>query len=123
MRLAIIVFLIVVLPIKNVYPQDTKLTVRGGINIGNVDSTPEAGTIRWTGNDFEGWNGAYVWIEGFRISTHVFNLLYFANKAWVNLGGTYGRTSRLQPVIHSLNNTSDTWHKVQLNIQSDFEKN
>jgi len=71
--------------------------------------------------DFNGWNGAFVWIEGFNKSTHVLNLIYFANKAIVNLGGTYGRTNRSKPIIYSLNNLPDTWHSVQLNLKTDFE--
>jgi len=70
--------------------------------------------------DFNGWNGAFVWIEGFKKTTHVFNLIYFANKAMVNLGGTYGRTNRSKAVINRLNNIPDTWHSVQLNIKNDF---
>jgi len=72
--------------------------------------------------DFKGWNGSFVWIEGFNKSTHVLNLMYFANKAMVNLGGTYGRTKRSQPILFSLNNIPNKWHKVQVNIKQDFER-
>lgn len=40
-----------------------KVEIEGAIKIGNNDnSIPEAGTIRWTGTDFEGWNGS-SWIS------------------------------------------------------------
>jgi hypothetical protein len=51
------------------------------------------------------------------------NLLYFANKAWVNLGSTYSSSAGPGPFIFSLDNTPDVWHKVRLNIKSDFENN
>lgn len=40
-----------------------KLSVEGAIILSNSeDATPEAGTIRWTGTDFEGWTGSN-WIS------------------------------------------------------------
>lgn len=42
----------------NSYAQTELLKVEGGIIIGdNQSASPEAGTIRWTGNDFEGFDG------------------------------------------------------------------
>jgi len=38
-----------------------KLDVNGSIKLGNT-TTPEAGTIRWTGSDFEGYDGS-VWMS------------------------------------------------------------
>lgn len=73
--------------------------------------------------DFNGFCGAYIWVEGFKGTAQVASLFYFVNKAWVNVGGTYGRTNRLEPVIFSLDKIPDTWHKVQVNIQKDFDKN
>jgi uncharacterized protein (TIGR02145 family) len=41
--------------------QQEKLEIEGAIQIGNSsDPTPDVGTIRWTGSDFEGWNGI-IW--------------------------------------------------------------
>jgi uncharacterized protein (TIGR02145 family) len=38
--------------------QMAKLEIEGAIQIGNLeDPIPHPGTIRWTGADFEGWNG------------------------------------------------------------------
>ncbi len=46
----------------SIYSQE-KLEVEGAIIIQNSeDPAPAAGTIRWTGADFEGWNGSY-WIS------------------------------------------------------------
>lgn len=73
--------------------------------------------------DFEGFYGLYIWVEGFQGSARLVNLLYFANKAWVNLGNTYNSGTGGEPVIFSLDNTPDKWHKVQLNIRNDFETN
>ena len=40
-----------------------KLEVDGSINLGDSgESMPESGTIRWTGSDFEGWNGS-TWVS------------------------------------------------------------
>ena len=39
----------------------TKLEVAGGVNVGNT-TVEKAGTIRWTGTDFEGFNGT-VWVS------------------------------------------------------------
>ncbi len=71
--------------------------------------------------DFNGFNGLYIWLEGYRQSARLVNLLYCANKAWVNLGSTYSRSAGSDPFIFSLSNTADVWHKVRLNIKSDFE--
>lgn len=46
--------------------QMAKMEIEGAIQIGNsVDPMPHPGTIRWTGADFEGWNGlAWVSLTG-----------------------------------------------------------
>ena len=75
------------------------------------------------GCDFSGFNGLYIWVEGYKKSTRLVNLLYFANKAWVNLGSTYSSSAGPGPFIFSLNNTPEAWHRVSLNIKSDFESN
>ncbi len=39
------------------------LEVESAIQIAqNIDPTPDPGTIRWTGSDFEGWNGV-IWVS------------------------------------------------------------
>jgi uncharacterized protein (TIGR02145 family) len=49
--------LLLVIPLFN-YAQE-KLTVEGAVILGNAeDASPAAGTIRWTGTDFEGWTGS-----------------------------------------------------------------
>jgi uncharacterized protein (TIGR02145 family) len=46
-----------------IYSQQEKLEVEGAIQISNsTDPSPDLGTIRWTGADFEGWNGI-VWVS------------------------------------------------------------
>jgi hypothetical protein len=73
--------------------------------------------------DFTGINGLYIWVEGYRKSARLVNMLYFANQAMTNLGSTYARQKGAVPIFFSLNNTADIWHKVQLNIAADFETN
>jgi hypothetical protein len=73
--------------------------------------------------DFTGINGLYLWVEGYRKSTRLVNLLYFANQGMTNLGSTYARQKGAVPIFFSLNNTADVWHKVQINIAADFETN
>lgn len=47
----------------NVFGQENLLEVEGGIKISDVNNTsPDPGTIRWTGTDFQGWNGV-VWVS------------------------------------------------------------
>ena len=47
----------------SVMGQEEKLEVEGAIQIaGSEDPTPDPGTIRWTGSDFEGWNGT-EWVS------------------------------------------------------------
>ncbi|MBK8504166.1 MAG: fibrobacter succinogenes major paralogous domain-containing protein [Saprospiraceae bacterium] len=44
------------------YTQE-KLVIEGAVTLANSDdTTPEAGTIRWTGSDFEGWTGS-KWVS------------------------------------------------------------
>lgn len=46
-----------------VYGQEEKLEVGGAIQIADSeDPTPDAGTIRWSGSDFEGWDGTQ-WVS------------------------------------------------------------
>ncbi len=73
--------------------------------------------------DFSGINGLYIWVEGYRKSARLVNLMYFANQGMTNLGSTYARQKGAVPIFFSLNNKTDVWHKVQLNIAADFETN
>lgn len=59
--LMVLTALLLVAPSFN-YAQE-KVKVEGAMVIGNSeDATPEAGTIRWTGTDFEGWTGT-EWVS------------------------------------------------------------
>ncbi len=43
--------------------QNELIEVESAIQISqNIDPTPDPGTIRWTGSDFEGWNGV-IWVS------------------------------------------------------------
>ena len=42
-----------------IYSQEEKMEIQGAIQIANSeDPKPDAGTIQWTGSDFEGYNGS-----------------------------------------------------------------
>jgi hypothetical protein len=57
--------LIIMLSSLSVFSQDEKLEIEGAIQLGNSDDpTPEAGTVRWNGSDFEGFNGS-DWVSEF----------------------------------------------------------
>ncbi len=58
MKKALLLILIyAICSFKISYGQE-KLEIEGAITLkDSEDSTPEPGTIRWTGTDFEGWNG------------------------------------------------------------------
>ncbi len=61
-HIAALIFLLVYTSTCYTVAQDTELEIEGGVKIGDVTTTPEPGTIRWTGSDFEGWNGQ-KWIS------------------------------------------------------------
>jgi uncharacterized protein (TIGR02145 family) len=44
---------------NNLVTAQEKVLIEGAIILGNSEATtPDAGTVRWTGNDFEGWTGS-----------------------------------------------------------------
>ncbi len=48
---------------SSLYGQQEKLQIDGAIQIADSEKpTPDPGTIRWTGTDFEGWNGL-IWVS------------------------------------------------------------
>ena len=81
--------------------QEIELEVEGGIKVGDVESSPEPGTIRWTGSDFEGWNGlTWVSLTGnkevgtvFDIDSNEYKTVRIGDQVWMaeNL-----RTTRYQ---------------------------
>ena len=79
--------------------QTTQLELDGAIQIGMTDeSTPEPGTIRWNGVDFEGWNG-YEWLSltGVApplvdIDENIYRTIQIGNQTWMS---EYLRTSML----------------------------
>jgi uncharacterized protein (TIGR02145 family) len=99
----------------------TKLEVVGDIQVGQSnDLAPSAGTIRWTGTDFIGWNGT-KWISltnglAFDMVTDVdgnnYRTVKIGNQVWMadNL-----RTTRYadESVIPQVNNVN-TWQNTTL---------
>lgn len=58
LRHLIILFAVLFIFQKNNYAQE-KIIVEGAVILGNSEAgSPASGTIRWTGSDFEGWNGS-----------------------------------------------------------------
>ncbi len=72
--------------------------------------------------DFNGYCGAYVWVEGYSGSMKMLNLMYSANKIWYNLGGKDNYLRLVPPVQLALNETPDTWLKAELNIAEDYTR-
>lgn len=70
--------------------------------------------------DFDGFNGAYIWVEGYRGSLKVVNMMYSANKVWVNIGGNYGFKKYGLPVMIDLKDSPNKWHDANLNIAEDY---
>ena len=78
MQKILIVISIISLANLSGYSQEEKLEIAGVIQIANSeDPTPDPGTIRWTGNDFEGFNGAkWVSLTGKQYVTDINNNRY-----------------------------------------------
>jgi hypothetical protein len=57
-----LILIVLVCSTGYLYTQNKGLEVEGGIKIGNYLSVPEPGILRWTGADFEGWNGS-TWLS------------------------------------------------------------
>lgn len=59
----LLILIILLFSFQNIQAQGEKMEVEGAIIIGNSeDANPAPGTIRWTGTDFEGWNGT-CWLS------------------------------------------------------------
>ncbi len=70
--------------------------------------------------DFSGYCGAYVWLEGFRGSVRLLNMMYSLHRIWYNIGGAQSGLRITKPIMLGLNNEPDTWHETVLNIEQDF---
>ena len=56
-------FAMIILMANNSIWSQEKVEIEGAIVISNSNAEdPKSGTIRWTGTDFEGWNGIY-WVS------------------------------------------------------------
>jgi uncharacterized protein (TIGR02145 family) len=107
----------------------TKLEVVGDIQVGQSnDSAPAAGTIRWTGTDFIGWNGT-KWIsltnglafDGMvtDVDGNAYRTIKIGNQEWMvdNL-----RTTRYadESVIPQVNNIT-TWQNTNMGAWSWYD--
>jgi hypothetical protein len=70
--------------------------------------------------DFNGWSGAYAWIEGYAGSVKCLNLVYSAGKIWYNIGGKDNYLRAVPPVQLALPEEPNKWHEVELNILDDY---
>ena len=112
--------LIWLLTTMTILAQDGNVKVEGSINIGNhTEADPEEGTIRWSGSDFEGWDGQ-KWvsltsqsntteIEGYAkdIDGNLYNIITIGDQVWMkqNLKTTKYRNG----VPIRLENTPRNW--------------
>jgi 3',5'-cyclic AMP phosphodiesterase CpdA len=65
---------------------------------------------------FDHWNGAFVWVEGYRGAIKTMETFYAINKAYVSMQGK----ADFCDVQLQLPSTPDTWHSARLNIAADF---
>jgi len=70
----------------------------------------------------DGWCGAYIWIEGFAQSAKYINLMYWTNKAYVNLGGKYSQFRIAEPMHFTLPMVPDEWQAIEINMAKDFNR-
>ena len=70
----------------------------------------------------DGLCGGYIWIEGFAQSRKYINLMYWANKAYVNLGGKYSQNRFAEPMHITLPMNPDGWQAIQINAADDFNR-
>ena len=73
--------------------------------------------------DLKGWCGAYVWIEGFKGSFKLLNLIYSTGIAYAGLGGNYNQSEFTKNVHFALEDTPEVWNKVTLNLAKDHDSN
>jgi 3',5'-cyclic AMP phosphodiesterase CpdA len=63
--------------------------------------------------------GAYIWLQGYKGSTDLLHLVYWAGKAIPNPRGLYARWS---PYVHfDMTGPPDEWHEVVINPKRDYE--
>ena len=72
--------------------------------------------------DFDGFCGAYIWVEGFKGSVKLVNLIYAANQIWVNMGGRFSLQREVTPSFMTLNEKPDEWHRCKLYLADDYDK-
>ena len=74
-------------------------------------------------SDMEGWCGAYLWIEGFKGSFKMLNLIYSTGIAYSGIGGKFHQSEFTKNMHLGLADEPDKWHKVSLNPAKDHEAN
>jgi hypothetical protein len=72
--------------------------------------------------DMDGYNGAYIWIEGYARSNKVMHLIYSVNKIWVNIGSQYSKNPTVPSIQMGLPDHRDTWYDCHLNIREDHDR-
>ncbi len=72
-------------------------------------------------SDLRGWCGAYVRVEGFRVTGKRLDLVYSTGVAYAALGGKFNRSEFSEPVQLALNDDPTAWHDTRLHLARDYE--
>lgn len=74
-------------------------------------------------SDLKGWCGAYIWIEGFKGSVKLLNLVYSTGAAYARLGGKFSQSEFTKNVYFDLEDNVNTWHSAVLCLAKDHNEN
>ncbi|MBR9998289.1 MAG: hypothetical protein KFF73_04925, partial [Cyclobacteriaceae bacterium] len=70
--------------------------------------------------DPDSWNGAFLWLEGYRERHPVLSHVYVIGRATYSIAGSYGRS--VQSSYFNLNDIPGQWHDAVINIDHDFRR-
>jgi hypothetical protein len=68
----------------------------------------------------EKWNGAFLWVEGYRERHLLLSHVYVIGRGTYSIAGSYGRS--VSSAYFNLNDLPDQWHDVVINVGDDFHR-